>query len=113
MLKSDILRQGIDLSQAAMDNLKKRDDLLWKGFHLFSYDFNSTKVYSEKIPWMLRLEDGCNIQVRTNDSVIRDTLQFTSGLNSKKRMIEEIVLPKRLQYLINTIKTIRYKVYGI
>jgi hypothetical protein len=66
VLKTDILRQGIDISKAAVDNFSKRDDLLWKGFHLFSYDRQETKVYGDKTPWYIRLEDGCPIMVRTN-----------------------------------------------
>ncbi len=78
VLKTDILRQGIDVSEAAERQFKQRDDLLWKGFHLFSYDRKATKVYGEKIPALFRLEDGCNIQVRTNpDSPY--LLDFTDG----------------------------------
>jgi len=66
VLKTDILRQGIDISKAAVDNFQQRDDLLWKGFHLFSYDWQETKVYGDKIPWYIRLQDGCPIMVRTN-----------------------------------------------
>lgn len=67
VLKTDVLRQGIDISRAAIENFNQRDDLLWKGFHLFSYDCQETKVYGDKIPWYIRLEDGCPIMVRTND----------------------------------------------
>jgi hypothetical protein len=67
VLKTDMLRQGIDVSKAAMENFRQRDDLLWKGFHLFSYDFQKTKVYGDKIPWRMRFEDGCLIMVRTNE----------------------------------------------
>ncbi len=66
VLKTDILRQGIDIGKAATENFLQRDDLLWKGFRLFSYDRKTTKVYGDKVPLLLRLEDGCNIQVRTN-----------------------------------------------
>ena len=66
IIKTDILRQGIDISQASINNFSQRDDLLWKGFHLFSYDRQETKVYGDKIPWYIRLEDGCPIMVRTN-----------------------------------------------
>lgn len=66
VLKNDILIQGIDISQSAEENFKGRNDLLWKGFHLFSYDRKATKVYSDKVPWIMRLEDGCAIQIRTN-----------------------------------------------
>lgn len=67
VLKTDILLQGVDFSKEAVENFKQRDDLLWKGFHLFSYDFQKTKVYGDKIPWHIHLEDGCPIQVRTNE----------------------------------------------
>lgn len=67
VLKTDILRQGIDISKAAIENFQQRDDLLWKGFHFFSYDFEKTKVYGDKIPTIMHLEDGCPIQVRTNE----------------------------------------------
>lgn len=67
VLKTDVLRQGVDVSEAALGNFKSRDDLLWKGFHLFSYDFEKTKVYGDKIPWVMRLEDGCPVMVRTSE----------------------------------------------
>ena len=66
VLKTDVLRRGIDISPAAVENFRNRDDLLWKGFHLFSYDKQETKVYGDKVPWYIRLEDGCPIMVRTN-----------------------------------------------
>lgn len=66
VLKTDVLRQGIDISKAAIANFSKRNDLLCKGFHLFSYDRQETKVYGDKVPWYIRLEDGCPIMVRTN-----------------------------------------------
>jgi hypothetical protein len=66
VLKTDMLRRGINISRAALDNFQQRDDLLWKGMHLFSYDFQKTVVYGEKIPLMFHLEDGNPVQVRTN-----------------------------------------------
>jgi len=66
VLKTDVLRVGIDVSKVAVDNFQQRDDLLWKGFHLFSYDLQETKVYGDKVPWYIRLEDGCPIMMRTN-----------------------------------------------
>jgi hypothetical protein len=78
VLKMELLRQGIDITEAAEGEFKKRDDLLWKGFHLFSYDRKATKVYGEKVPAIIHLEDGCNIQVRTHpDSPY--SLDFTDG----------------------------------
>lgn len=67
VLKTDILRQGIHISGSANENFQQRDDLLWKGFHLFSYDYQKTKVYGDKSPLLIRLEDGAPIHVRTND----------------------------------------------
>jgi len=52
VLKSDVLRQGMNISKPALDHFRRRDDLLCKGFHLFSYDFKKTKVYKDKIPWL-------------------------------------------------------------
>jgi hypothetical protein len=66
VLKEDILRQGINISKAAIENFKQRDDLLWKGFFLFSYDYGKTVVYGEKIPPLFHFADGCPVQVRTN-----------------------------------------------
>jgi hypothetical protein len=66
VLKTDLLIQGTDITKAALDNFQQRDDLLWKGYHLFSFDFQETKLYGDKIPSHMHLEDGCNIQVRTN-----------------------------------------------
>ena len=37
VLKTDLLRQGIDITKAAVEQFQKRDDLLWKGYHLFSF----------------------------------------------------------------------------
>jgi len=68
VLKSDVLRRGMNISDAALGNFQQRDDLFCKGFHLFSYDFKKTKVYKDKIPWLIRLEDSCPIMVRTNEN---------------------------------------------
>ncbi len=66
VLKTDILRLGINISNTARENFRQRDDLLWKGFHLFSYDYQKTTLYEEKIPGFIRLEDGSPIQMRPN-----------------------------------------------
>jgi hypothetical protein len=66
VLKTDLLRRGIDITKAAVEGFQQRDDLLWKDHHLFSYDRQETKVYGDKIPYSFHLDDGCNIQVRTN-----------------------------------------------
>lgn len=67
VLKTDILRQGVDVGKSAIEHFRQRDDLLWKGFHLFSYDFKKTRVYGDKIPMIMHLEDGCPVQIRTNE----------------------------------------------
>lgn len=66
VLKTDILRQGIQITEAVSQNFSQRDDLLWKGFHLFSYDYQKTMVYGDKVPVLIRLEDGAPIHMRTN-----------------------------------------------
>ncbi len=66
ILKTDVLRQGIAISKAAAEQFRQMEDVLWKGFHFFSYDRQKTVVYSEKVPNSLRLEDGCPMQIRTN-----------------------------------------------
>ena len=68
VLKTEILRLGLDIGDKAIENFRRRDDLLWKGFHLFSYDWHKTKVYGNKIPWFAHLEDGCFFMVRTNET---------------------------------------------
>ena len=68
VLKTDILRTGINISQTAKEVFQKRDDQLWNGFHLFSYDYQKTAVYGEKVPYILYLEDGAPIQMRTNEA---------------------------------------------
>ena len=66
VLKTDILRLGMDMSHVAMESFRKRDDLLWKGFHLFSYAYQDPTIYSEKVPYIMFLEDGAPLQMRTN-----------------------------------------------
>ncbi|MDB4443811.1 hypothetical protein N9174_00540 [bacterium] len=67
ILKTDVLRQGLRISERAQQEFNQRDDILWRGFHLFSYDSNSPKVYKNKIPMGFHLSDGCPVQIRTND----------------------------------------------
>lgn len=67
VLKTDVLRQGLRISESAQQEFNKRDDILWRGFHIFSYDSDTPKVYKNKIPMGFHLSDGCNIQIRTNE----------------------------------------------
>ena len=67
VLKTDVLRQGLKISESAQREFNRRDDILWRGFHVFSYDSDTPKVYKHKIPMGFHLSDGCNIQIRTNE----------------------------------------------
>jgi len=66
ILKTQVLREGLKISERAQQEFNKRDDILWRGFHLFSYDAGEPTVYKDKIPMTFHLDDGCCIQIRTN-----------------------------------------------
>ncbi len=68
ILKIEILRTGLKFTDAAKNALKERDDILFKGFWLFSYDRGEPVMYGEKIPFLIRLKDETPIQVRTNEN---------------------------------------------
>lgn len=67
VLKADLLRQGLKLSESARKEFNGRDDILWRGFHIFSYDAGENTVYKDKIPMLFHLSDGCPVQIRTNN----------------------------------------------
>lgn len=66
VLKTDLLRVGLNISKQAREQFQRMEDVLWKGYHLFSYDYQKTAVYGEKIPAFFYFEDGLAVQVRTN-----------------------------------------------
>ncbi len=66
VLKTDILRQGIAIGKTAAEQFKQMEDVHWKGYNFFSYDHQKAVLYSDKVPFCMRLEDGCPIQIRTN-----------------------------------------------
>jgi len=68
VLKTDIMRNGIDLGEEARENFDQRDDLLWKGYHMFSYEYQKTAIYSEKTPYFIHLEDESPLQFRGNSA---------------------------------------------
>jgi hypothetical protein len=68
VLKTEILRVGLKFSKSALDQFKVRDDFHYKGYHLFSYNLDPLSTYNDRIPWTIRLEDGCPIQVRVNSN---------------------------------------------
>lgn len=69
VIKSDVLRLGLRLSEAARLACRDRDDILFKGYWLFSYDRGEPVMYGDRIPFLFVLEDGTEegtvIQVRT------------------------------------------------
>ena len=72
VVKSDVVRLGLRCSDAARQAWKTRDDILFKGFWLFSYDRGEPVMYGDKIPFSFYLEDGTKdgtiVQVRTYDN---------------------------------------------
>ncbi|MCL5959360.1 MAG: hypothetical protein M1358_08580 [Chloroflexi bacterium] len=71
IVKSDVLRQGLRISAPAGHALSRRDDVLFKGFMLFSHDRGAPVMYDDRIPYVFMLEDGTAagtvIQVRRYD----------------------------------------------
>lgn len=67
ILKTAVLRDGMQISQEAQQQFLQMEDVEWKGMHLFSYDRQKTVVYGERVPKVVYLEpDRVPIQVRTN-----------------------------------------------
>jgi hypothetical protein len=70
IIKSDALRLGMRVSDNARAVFRQRDDITYKGFHLFTYDREQPVMFGERIPVKIYLEDGTPdgtaIQVRTN-----------------------------------------------
>lgn len=70
IIKSDVVRLGIRFGDKAQEAFRGRDDITYKGFHLFTYDREKPVMFGEKIPVVIYLEDGTPdgtaIQVRTN-----------------------------------------------
>jgi len=69
IIKSDVLRLGLRCSDAAKAVWRVRDDILYKAYHLFSYDRAETVMLGDKIPSFMILDDGSPdgmvIQIRT------------------------------------------------
>ena len=66
VLKAELNRQGVTLSPEAVAAFKERDDILWKGYHFFSYDAGTATRYGQKIPYTFHFNDGCCVYERTN-----------------------------------------------
>jgi hypothetical protein len=67
ILKIECLRRGVKLTPAALAVLREHDDLVFKAFHLFSYDNTRTLTESDKVPHDFLLKDDTIIQIRYND----------------------------------------------
>src|SRR4030042_5293787 len=78
VLKTDVLRQGMKISKAAQNNFNQRDDILWRGWHIFSYDAGTKTVYKDKIPMGFHLSDVCPVQIRTT-SDSPSVMDFSDG----------------------------------
>jgi len=66
ILKAELNRLGQSFTKEALDEFKIRDDIHWKGYHLFSYDVADPIFYGAKIPNTFNLEDGSSVYERTN-----------------------------------------------
>lgn len=69
IIKTDMLRIGERWSRAALESLKGRDDISFKGYNIFSFDFGKPVMMNAKIPRGIYLEDGTEdgtvVQIRT------------------------------------------------
>lgn len=66
ILKAELNRQGQNFTPEAREAFKNRDDMCWRGYHLFSYDMQKTVYYTDHIPATFNLQDGTSIYTRTN-----------------------------------------------
>lgn len=67
VLKIALNRVGVSFSEDCMKSFQERDDILWKGYHFFSYDMRDhPRFYREHIPVFLWLKDGSVVYERTN-----------------------------------------------
>ena len=72
IIKSDMLRLGTKLSQAALTEANKIKNLRVKGYSLFSYDFSKKMTLaSDAVPNSFFFDDGTDegthIQIRISD----------------------------------------------
>lgn len=68
VIKSDMVRLGVQFSQAALNEVRKIEGIRWKGYSLFSFDSTEAVVAQQKIPYLVFLDDGTDdgtlVQVR-------------------------------------------------
>jgi hypothetical protein len=72
ILKSDMIRLGINFSKKALEEAKKLEGIRFKGFSIFSFDFGKTTLREQKIPYVSFIDDGTEfgmaVQSRMSDN---------------------------------------------
>ncbi len=58
IIKSDVVRLGLRFSERARQAFRESTDINFKGYSIFSYDYEGDSVFTEKIPGCMYLEDG-------------------------------------------------------
>lgn len=92
VLKTELLRQGVTISQNALNGFKDLDTV-FKGYFLFSYDRGKMVTYGEKIPDYCYLRrDDTAIQIRTyeSSSYLIDSIDSKFYITENHDPIEEI-----------------------
>lgn len=68
LIKTEALRSGVRFSPAAQEEFRHRGDIVFKAYHLFSYDRTGVTTLQDKIPADFFLPDGTIVQTRVNDT---------------------------------------------
>ncbi len=67
ILKTDLARLGINVNPRATKRFQELDDIAWKGYHMFSFDGQDTKVMSNKRLFTAETSSADNQQPSTLD----------------------------------------------
>ncbi len=67
ILKAELNRLGQKFTKEAIGAFQQRDDILWKGYHFFSYDMQQPVFYGNKLPLIIHFDDGIPVYERTNE----------------------------------------------
>lgn len=68
VIKTEALRSGVRFSTSAQDEFRHRSDIVFKAYHLFSYDRTGVTTLQDRIPADFFLADGTIVQTRVNES---------------------------------------------
>jgi len=98
--KTELVRVGETFSKAAIEAFNEPNDILFKGFWLFSYDRGEPVLYGEKIPAFIRLQDGSRVQQRTykNSPYLIDYIDGKFMLCDESGPLEEVGFEIRPRY---------------